>query len=241
MSDDNHVLDLLPAYALGCLEKAEARMVAGHLAGCPACRAELNALQESVDQLALSAPDASPPPRLKHRLMDRVRSPRPAALPQTQTPQARFLRRSLPIWGAVCLLLILALTLAGLRLWRQTNRSEAIIGPNGMWAVALHSTDAAPESSGFVVISQDGLTGSLVVDRLPRLGAEQQYQLWLIRDGQMTSGAVFSVDERGYRGARIVAPESLLAYSEICVTIEPHGGSPRPTGAHVLNGPLLNP
>ncbi len=85
------------------------------------------------------------------------------------------------------------------------------------------------------------MNGALVVDRLPPLGESRQYQLWLIRDGQITSGAVFSTDEESYGGTRIEIGKSLLEYSAVDVTIEPVGGSLQPTGEPVLDGPLSNP
>jgi anti-sigma-K factor RskA len=91
-----------------------------------------------------------------------------------------------------------------------------------------------------VVISADGANGVLIVDQMPTLDSESTYQLWLTRNGQSISGALFSVDESGYRGVRIVAPESLLLYSSIRVTIEPVGGSSAPTGEQVLGGSLFN-
>jgi anti-sigma-K factor RskA len=63
----------------------------------------------------------------------------------------------------------------------------------------------------------------------------------LERDGRSTSGAVFSVDEDGYRGVRITAPASLFLYSGISITVEPAGGSESPTGGQVLSGSLFNP
>jgi hypothetical protein len=55
------------------------------------------------------------------------------------------------------------------------------------------------------------------------------------------SAAVFSVDESGYRGMRIEAPESLFTYLAVRVTIEPTGGSAQPAGEEVLRGSLFNP
>jgi anti-sigma-K factor RskA len=81
----------------------------------------------------------------------------------------------------------------------------------------------------------------LVVDQMPPLEAGHEYQLWLVQDGQSTSGAVFAVDESGYRGVRIAAAESLLEYASVRVTIEPAGGSAAPTGEQVLGGSLFNP
>ena len=62
-----------------------------------------------------------------------------------------------------------------------------------------------------------------------------------MRDAKETSGAVLSVDESGYRCVRIIAPDSLLKYSAVRVTIWPKGGSADPTGAEVLTGSLFDP
>jgi anti-sigma-K factor RskA len=237
MSDDNHVLDSLPSYALGCLEGTEALRVVEHLGRCPGCRRELHAVQAVADQLALAAPQSTPPRELKRRLMDRVRGPRPAPAAPIRPP---LVSRLLPAWAALSLLLVLALGGASLVFWQRANRLE---GPTtGMRAVALLGTGVDPDASGYVVISADGQSGALVVDGLPQLDdAREQYQLWLVRDGQYTSGALFSVNERGYRGARIEAPDSLNLYSQVCISIEPTGGSPQPTGAQILEGDLRAP
>jgi len=63
-----------------------------------------------------------------------------------------------------------------------------------MRIVMLTGTEAAPGVTGTIVISTAGESGTLVVDGLPSLDEARQYQLWLIRDGQRTSGGVFSVN-----------------------------------------------
>jgi anti-sigma-K factor RskA len=88
------------------------------------------------------------------------------------------------------------------------------------------------------VVSLDGEHGTLVVDGLAALGEEQQYQLWLIQDGQRTSGGVFSVSEEGYGSLWISSPEPLSSYSTFGITIEPAGGSPGPSGDKVLGNAL---
>jgi anti-sigma-K factor RskA len=110
-----------------------------------------------------------------------------------------------------------------------------------MRAVALQAAALVPEAGGFVIISADGQNGVLVVDELPQLPDGQQYQVWLFRDGEITRGPAFSVDETGYRGVRILAPESLLVYQSVRITVETAEGSPRPTGESVLEGSLHNP
>lgn len=234
MADDIHVLELLPAYALDGLQESEARRVAGHLAGCTICRSELAAYREAAAALAFTAPEAVPPADLVDRLQRRLERSKAAGERRTRA-------RLLPAGGILALLLIAGLALSTLLLWYRLDRLEVLAGPRGMRAIALQNTEAAPEASGFVIVGADGLNGVLVVDRLPQLDPGREYQLWLVRDGAGTSAAVFEVDESGYRGVRIQAPETLFAYSAVQVTVEPAGGSPQATGPEVLGGSLFNP
>ena len=243
MPDTTHVLELLPAYALDCLDEEEARQVAEHVAACHFCRAELRAFQEVTGQLALMAPDVPPPPELRARLQERIQSLKstrsePTHLPSMRRPLFGSLR---PVGALMGLVLLLVLLASNILLWQRLNHLEVLTGPLGMRAIALQNTDAAPQASAFVIVSSDGENGVLVVDELQPLDADHEYQVWLVRGEQTTSVAVFSVDESGYRGMRIEAPESLIEYSAIRITIEPTGGSEAPLGREVLHGSLFNP
>jgi anti-sigma factor RsiW len=68
-----HPFDLLPAYALGALEAAETRTVAGHVDRCPRCAAEVRRLREAVDRLPLLAGPVQPPQTVRAKLLDRLR------------------------------------------------------------------------------------------------------------------------------------------------------------------------
>lgn len=241
MSDEAHVLDLLPAYALNSLEADEVRHVEEHLSICLICRNEANAFQATADQLSFAAPTAFPSPELKDRLMQRVQATRPKPRAPVQVPSRSWLERLLPAWSLASLFLIFALAGFNLLLWQRVNHIETVTAQGRMRAVPLTAAEPTSAATGFVLISADGDSGALVVDGLPPLGESQQYQLWLIRNGQRTSGAVFSTDEKNYGGTRIRAPRSLLDYSSVGITVEPTGGSPQPTGPRVLGGPLINP
>jgi len=247
MSDDTHVLDSLPAYAVGSLDADEAHRVEEHLLSCWVCRNESNAFQAASEQLSFATPVAVPSPDVKERLMQRVRSARPSQ-DGFSAPRRPWLERLLPVWGLASFGLIVLLGVLNLSLWPRLNQLEFVhrtatlaTTARGMRAIPLAATDQAPGATGFVVVGADGRNGAIVVDGLPSLDESQEYQLWLIRDGQRTSGAIFSTDEESYGGARIRASRSLLEYSAVDITIEPAGGSPQPTGAQVLGGPLFNP
>ena len=239
MTNDLHVLEALPAYVLGSLGEEEARSVREHLTGCYLCRQELDAFQMAADQLPLAVPEVHPSRDLRPRLMERIQN-----LNVKESPQPvrwRFPRRLLPVGALVGLSLIVLLAFSNFLLWQRLNSAEVLTGPLGMRAIALQNTAAAPSASGFVIMGADGLNGVLVVDDLAPLDEAYEYQIWLVRDSSYVGGPVFAVDETGYRGMRLQAPESLLSYSSIWVTVEPAGGSVHPTGERVLNGSLFNP
>ena len=239
MTDQTHMLESLPAYAIGSLDPDEAQQVAEHLAVCTLCRQELTAYQSVADRLALTlaATTASPSPELKQRLMEQL----PGAERTPPVRQGWNLMRLLPAGGVLALLMIAVLAVSNLMLWQRLQNLEVLSGPRGMRAIALQSTDAAPQASAFMIVGADGRNGVLVVDQMPQLAEGREYQLWLQRNGEVTSGGVFAVDESGYRGTRVEAPDSLLSYSSCNVTVEPAGGSEYPTGEEVLAGSLFNP
>jgi anti-sigma-K factor RskA len=242
MANDFHVLDLIPAYALNCLDEEEAQVVAGHLASCAKCQEELSSYQELASQIAYAAPQTDPPVRLKATLMAQIQADRqdsPTVLPRKswwQSFQVSMLRLS-PGWVVASLVLIGFLMISNLFLWDQVRELRASQDQQ-MDVVALTGTEFSPDSSGMIVISRDGKYGTLVVEQLPVLDESQQYQLWLIKDGQRTSGGAFSVNKNGYGSLEVWSRQPLGSFGSFGITIEPFGGSPGPTGDKVLGGDL---
>jgi anti-sigma-K factor RskA len=213
--------------------------VTEHLADCELCRAELKAFSGVVEDLPMALDMSIPRPELKTRIMNRARQSGHVA----QKPASRWqslwqaLQHSAPAWGFASLALVLVLALSNLYFWQRLQQAEGDTRTT-MRTVALAGTDFSPGASGRVVISRDGEYGVLVVDGMTKLDESQQYQLWLIKDGQRTSGGVFSVNRRGYGWLYIRSPEPLGSYQGVGITIEPAGGSPGPTGEKVLGGNL---
>jgi len=236
-----HVVELLPAYALGILDSDENNLVESHLSICKSCRAELALYAGVVDSLPLGMVEAQPPPELKNLLMTRIQNNQPNNLRSRQPSWWKksylVLQHSAPIWGMLSLIAVLILLISNFVFWQRLNELEAS-SQKTMTTIELDGTEFSPDSTGLLVISMDGSHGVVVVDDLPVLDDSQQYQLWLIKDGQRTSGGVFSVDESGYGIKYISSPEPLNSYPSFGITIEPTGGSPNPTGEKVLGGEL---
>ena len=236
--EHKQVLELIPAYALGALGTEDRQQVQAHLDHCPECQSELRAYQGMVESLALAVPQREPPAVLKQRIMERAASPvKSAVVPATSAWQmisARFSRLA-PAWGAVSLVLVILLVVNNIWLWQRVGKLES---RSKFQVVALAGSESSPNAAGVLVISSDGMEGTLVVEHLPGLEPAFQYQLWLIQDGARTSGGVFSVDADGYAHLQVDSQVPLLSFDAFGVTIEPYGGSPGPTGKKVLGGEL---
>jgi anti-sigma-K factor RskA len=241
MVEEQHKLDLIPAYALGCLDKAELVDIEEHLAVCESCRQELKAYQKLADQLPFALAQTTPPPTVKDKLMERLAARKADRKDSAAEKPASWwerlsasLQSRAPAWALASLVIVLLLVSSNLYLWRQVSQLK----PGELPMIALQSSGVAPRAAGTIVVSRDGARGALVVDGLKSLGASQQYQLWLIKGGLRTNGGVFSVDEGGYATFYVESPKPLSSYDSIGVTIEPAGGSPAPTGDKVLGGKL---
>jgi len=238
MSDEKHVNEWLPAYALNILSQEETTQVVEHLATCPTCRDELRAYQGVVDELPLALVETAPHPALKDQLMREIRSrhARVRISPQPNLWQqlVSYVRHNFPVWS---LALIVVLALGNWILWRRLNQVSNL-GATPMHVVALADTKDSPGATGVLTMSQNGEYGTLVVDNLVALDASHQYQIWLKQGEQRISGGIFSVNSTGYASLEIEAPQPLSHYQAIGITIEPAGGSVYPTGAKVLGGEL---
>lgn len=233
MSDAQHqaIDSLLPAYALGALDPADAGKVAEHVADCAVCQAELARWVGVVAELAQAAPPVEPPPSLQARLSALTASSADASnAPALSRSDTRRLRRRRPTWlraprlgyalagFAIVLLVIVVAVLQ----WGGGATAE----------IPLYGEDGV--ASGALVVAADARRGTLTVTGMPPLPADRQFQLWLIDDGERADGGVFSADAAGAATHAIRAGQPLTAYDAFGVTIEPRGGSPGPTGPRVL-------
>jgi anti-sigma-K factor RskA len=238
METKDHVIDLIPAYALGSLDYEDEILVSNHLSTCEQCSAELHSYQLVVDELPLSVKESQPPLNLKNKMLSQVsESERDQIDSQVDSWWARFvsgLRKS-PSLGLASLVLIFVLGMSSVYLWLEVAELRNSVD-TGFVTVSLEGTEITQAASGVVIINQKGDYGTLIVDGLPFQPESQQYQLWLIVNGQRTSGGVFSVNEGGYGSMRIYTKEPLITFSEFGITIEPAGGSEGPTGDKVLSG-----
>jgi hypothetical protein len=210
----------------------------------PAVSAEAAGSLKPADSLSEEAAFRSGvPARETIGIQDPARSvPAPTAKPSSPTRAGLgallrdlFPRRAGWAFGLAALVL-LALAVSTLLLWQRVNTLQAQSPAAGATLVRLNGTENAPQAVGYLLVFNDHPYGSLTVENAPPLDPARQYQLWLVKDGQRSSGGVFSVNEDGYGTLMISADQPLTQFQTFGITIEPAGGSPGPTGARVLRG-----
>jgi anti-sigma-K factor RskA len=223
--------EMLPAYALCCLDQEEAVLVSEHVATCAKCKGQLLKYRSTVDALAYGTPDVCPPDSLKQKLMQRIQTTeeKPSVShPAIKHRKLKSLWRSLsPAWAFVSLALIVSLTVINLFQWHYTQKLRKEVAVE-LLILKMKGTPKAPKGDGTFIISQNRKKGVLVASDLPIPEENQQYQLWMKKNGRQVSGGVFSVTPTGYAVVEIQSKESLSNFQSFEITLEPKGGSQNP-------------
>ena len=94
-------------------------------------------------------------------------------------------------------------------------------------------TGENPEARATLTVAPEGNSATFVAANLPRLNADQVYQLWIIRGDQPLSAGIFEVDENGSVILN-VDPTLAATFDAVGVSIEPAGGSETPTPDQII-------
>ena len=193
MIKHDQILEMLPAYALGCLDEDEAELVSEHIATCTKCNGHFLEYRSTVDAMAYGAPAVCPPDSLKQKLMQRFQTTaeKPSvSQPAIKNRKLKSLWQSLsPAWAFASLALIVSLSVINLLQWHNTKKLQDEVAVD-LLVLKMKGTQRAPKGDGTFVISQDRKKGVLVASDLPIPDESQQYQLWMKKNGRQISGAV---------------------------------------------------
>jgi anti-sigma-K factor RskA len=248
--------ELMSGHALDALDEAERRALESHVAGCPACAAELAAMREVVASLGYGAPAAPLRADLKGRLFERVRAGEATAVrPAAPAPVA--VARAAWGWKVASVLLGVGLLASLARQGQVQGELDAVRAKNGellaQVAVAQERLASLGASDVRVVslVGQPGAPGGearlfwsaernawiLAIAELPPAGAGKTYQLWAVTADDKLSMGTFEPNARGAAvvETRLERPGRPVAAA---VSLEPAGGVPQPTGPIVLLGNL---
>ncbi|HEV2012040.1 MAG TPA: anti-sigma factor [Candidatus Limnocylindria bacterium] len=222
-----HMTDDLELYAVGALRSAEADRVTAHLAGCPACRAELAEIATVVNALPDTVAPREPPARLK----DRILSAAATDLARPATRETAWTFRPTRGWlgiGALAAVavLLLVLDLNSLRELRaaESERAEyALIaekvshGGSNWYMVGLDQWQGA--GGTLFAPGKPDLSPFVVFHDLRPLTGGAMYAVWLVdADGHWVRGANFSASGHAIQGVDLTVPVD--SFAQCAVTIE---------------------
>ncbi len=233
MNTDLH--SLLAPYVLDALDSEERNQFEAHLDQCPECRAELGGFQVTATRLA-EAQNQAPPAELRQRLLTAI-----ATIPQerpvvTAMSQRGGLGRRLPQLVAAAALVLAAA--GGTGYFVERDRAHDQQDQNRAMTAVLGAADADTKSLSLpgggtvrLVTSASRDSAVVVANQLPALADGKVYQVWLVRSSEAESQGTFARS-----GAMVM--KDLADVDQVAVTVEPSGGSKKPTTPPVVDVPV---
>jgi anti-sigma-K factor RskA len=222
MTTELHTLS--GAYVLDALTAEEAAAFRTHLDACPACRQEVRELRAAAARMGASEALA-PPDRLRGRVLEAAdRMPQlPPRVRGTGPGHGSGWRPRLLAAAAAVVLVVGAAV--GIGQLRHDDTPRLAAGVVQVFQAPDARTAEVSTPKGVLRVATSPSKGEMAVDTsaLAPLDDKHVYQLWAIADGAMTSaGLVHDKDV----GAHMAMP---ARGTEVAITVEPKGGSERPT------------
>ncbi len=216
--------DLLLLYAFDQLEPEEAGPLLSHLhGGCPRCTGELAAARTIAGHLALAAAPATPPPRVKARIL-------------AATAPRRAVR-----WVPAAAAALIAAAITSVAILVPAQRDMSLLRAELAAARVVSMSGAGPQPQAAARIFWDEERGiwHVYLANMKPSDPGRTYQLWFITSEQKkVSAGTFDVGRRGSGEIVVRIPAGLGRIAVAAVTEEPSGGAPQPTGAIQLVGKL---
>ena len=216
---------LVGAYAVDALDDVERAAFERHLAGCPACRGEVDGLREAASVIGGSVAQ-DPPTGLRDRVLADIKTVRP--LPPHTAPAAPRTRKFRPaLVAAAAAALIAAGGVIVAEPWSDDTSQRRLTAAEQVRAADDAETYRQTLEGGAVatvVRSQSLNRAVLVTDDMPPPPEGKVYALWLDHEGigMVAAGLM----DRGQREVVLEGdPATAVGFG---ITVEPDGGSESP-------------
>jgi anti-sigma-K factor RskA len=247
VSARGHELHLLTgAYAADALTGAELAEFEKHLARCPACTEEVRGLRETTARLGMATAIA-PPSGMRQQVLAAAARTRQLPPPgrKLRTPgssrSGTRLRHALPrpvtvaaVAAMAAAIVVLAVLQAGTR--HQLQQAQA---GNRAVAAVLAAPGARIETSGTTVggtvtavISPGDREAVITTAGMPAPSGDRVYQLWVISTGGARSAGLMPSGSTGPTPPVLAA--GVQPGDKLGITVEPAGGTARPTTTPVV-------
>ena len=242
--DQERFEDLKDAYVLGALPEEERLEFERYLAAHPDLQAQMEELSAVAGLLAFSVSEQEPAPELRRRIMDTVEAE--AVQPRTSQPRSWLSRlweavgpRELALAGAAVLVIGLfswGMLLQGevrdLQGRVQSLQSQPQDQSQGPQMIALGGAGTEQGVRAELLILKDD-QAVLLAENMPPAPEGKTYQIWVIKGDTPEPSGLF--EPRGDSIAAVVE-NPVEGADAVAVTVEPEGGSKKPTTEPMLVG-----
>ena len=243
--DQERFEDLKDSYVLGALPEEERLEFEQYLVAHPELQAEVDDLGAVAGLLAFSPRELEPSPELRRKIMDTVQAEavHPAEVVHPHTSRRSWLAG---LWEAVGVrdlaLAVAAMLVIGLFSWTMLLQGEVrdLQGrvqslqsqPQGPQMIALGGA-GTKQGARAEVVTLEGDRAVLVAENMPPVPESKTYQIWVIKGDTPKPSGLF--EPRGDSVAAVVE-KPVEGADAVAVTIEPKGGSKKPTTDPMLVG-----
>ena len=231
-STPEYLEELAAGYVVGDLDPDEVEELRQLLIDNPELSAQVNLLEEVLEQLLYGLNEVEPPPHLGSVILE-------AAVPANRTTRLR--RPALP-WGkfagSVAALLILVLGIVNYCLQQELRIATAVpmmLQHSETRLFSLKGTNLADAASGNIVMDLERQRVALVIRHLPAAPFGRVYRLWAVVDGDKLPCGQLSASAQGIVLDKLSVPADLYdGVSGLIVTLEPSPVTPEPVGPIVM-------
>ncbi len=231
--DHGRFEELKDAYVLGALSETERQEVEEYLAAHPERQAEVEELGAVADLLALSPQEQEPSPQLRSRILEAVGGEATHAAGEDRRSASAWIWELLSVrnlaLGAAALLVV------GLFSWSMLLREEVQdLKASQQRTIVLEGSGVAEEVRAEVVVLEGG-RAVLMAENMPPVPEDRTMQIWVIENDNPQPGGLFEPDDKL---VAIAITHPLRGADAITVTVEPEGGSRKPTSHPMLTAKL---
>ena len=232
---------LVGAYVMDAVTDDDRASFEDHLAGCEDCQAEVRGLREATARLAAAA-EVRPRAELREQTMQAMGLIRqlPPVTRDLPAAPAGWRRAWLPRFAVAAAAVFAVVAIgAGTVMHGAEHRLDQAQGRIHEMAVVLGSPDASMltaklTSGGQATIVMSHRYRALVLSAsgLPVLSPARAYQVWVMGPGGPRSAGLLPAGPDGRAGPMVIT--GLAGGDRVGLTVEPAGGSPRPTSLPVI-------
>jgi len=227
---------LIAPYALDALEADDRSRFEAHLALCEQCRVELVGFMSTAARLG-EAEAVTPPAELRDRLLTMAASTSQEHPVVTSLSQRSRVRKVAP---RIILAAAVAAAVVGIGGFvTEHERADDLRADRSQLTSVMSAPDATTTEGDVAgggevrVIASPTRDAAVVVGAsLSSLDPDQTYQVWRMHDGQPTSVGLLG------RGPGMLYVDGIQGADAFAVTVEPSGGSPKPTSEPIVATPV---